>query len=128
MSNKVLFSTNVGTFAIIENFLQVRMISLKSSLKICTKIHGNSVFHLFGATLPFRQVSDKRLIRKPLKKFKPTTSMKHLEELEEDDFYESQLKQARRIADVSHELIVPKSRRKEPVKLATSEKKIGKGR
>lgn len=54
--------------------------------------------------------------------------MKHLEELEEDDFYESQLKQARRIADVSHELIVPKSRRKEPVKLATSEKKIEKGR
>jgi hypothetical protein len=40
-----------------------------------------------------RAISERRLIRKPLKKFKPTTDMKELQEVTDDDFYQSQLSQ-----------------------------------
>lgn len=66
----------------------------------------------------------RQIVRKPLKKFRPTTSMKELKEIDENDFYESKLKEARKIAGETHEIITPRSKSQNPVKLATSTKKI----
>ena len=68
----------------------------------------------------------RQLVRKPLKKFRPTTSMKELQEFDENDFYDSKLKQARKIAGESHEIITPRSKSQIPAKMATSTKKIEK--
>ncbi len=50
--------------------------------------------------------------------------MKEFQEIDENDFYESKLKQARKIAGETHEIITPRSKSQNPVKLATSTKKI----
>ena len=87
--------------------------------------------HSRSPALPFecssRSFNDRRqFVRKPLKKFRPTTSMKELQEFDENDFYESKLKQARKIAGESHEIITPRSKSQIPAKMATSTKKIEK--
>ncbi len=104
------------------------MFSIVNNLKQFTVLSRNSV--LKNLCEPTRQISDRRLVRKPLKKFKPTTSMKELIEVDsdDDDFYESKLKEARKIAEVSHKLILPRSAKKlEPAKFATTPKKVEKG-
>ena len=75
-----------------------------------------------------RSFNDRKMIRRPLKKFKPTTSMKELEEFEEEDLYQSKLSQARKVAGFSHELVTKRSKKTQPTKLAASTKKIETGR
>ena len=75
-----------------------------------------------------RFFNDKRLVRKPLKKFKPTTSMKELEEYEDAEMYQSKLNQARAVTGKSFELITPRTRQPNSKIVASSSKKIEQGK
>ena len=101
------------------------MYNLRSGFKQLSILSRNNVFkNLFE---PGRPISDRRLIRKPLKRFKPTTGMKELQEVNDDEFYESQLSQAQKVAGLSHELVMPRSKQAPSHKFASTTKKIEKG-
>ena len=102
------------------------MYSLRMNINQFSAILTRNTFFNSSVAFPcsVRNFNDRKLIRKPLKKFKPTTSMKELEEFEEEDLYESKLNQARKVAGFSHELVTPRSKKMEPTKLAPSTKKL----